>query len=206
MLESFPASVVAASESGTQTLDAAAFRNFLYSRNFRLTRQRLAIAKAVITGGGRNMNAAQVYEAVKKTDPGIGLATVYKNLLMFEREGFLNHIESTDKTAHYELNDRQPLHLRLICIECGKVTELSDSRVKSALESMGSKEHFSLKRGDVNFYGICRDCSRLSLTHPKKSSSQRKPTPAESAVGNSPLLRSAANAQPLREATRSPCK
>lgn len=145
-------------------MDTEAFKEFLNKNNFRLTRQRLAVLNVVAHEENQHLSANQIYEIVKEKNPGIGLATVYKNLRMLEQEGLLLKIELPDKTAHYEVSDSDSINCHLICAKCGKIIEVEGGRLQNVIDLLKIDSHFTFSRGSVSFYGLCEDCAKAPRT------------------------------------------
>lgn len=143
-------------------MDTAAFKKLLNKKNFRLTRQRIAVLNVIAQEENRHLSATEIYEIVKDKNPGIGLATVYKNLRMLEQEGILCKIELSDKTAHYEINNTDSIHCHLICVKCGKIIEIKGVDVQNVIKFLQSDSHFTFQQGSINFYGICENCEQIS--------------------------------------------
>lgn len=146
-------------------MDAVTFKKRLNQKNCRLTQQRLAVLAVIANEENRHSSAIEIYETVKAKYPGIGLATVYKTLRLLEQEGVVGKIELLNKTAHYEISDNRPIHCHLVCAKCGKIREVADSKVQSAMKILQSESHFVFQKGSILFYGICENCAR-SRKHP----------------------------------------
>lgn len=149
-------------------MDITAFKNYLSQKNFRLTTQRLAVLNAVVQESGRHLSATEIYEIVRSKHPGIGLATVYKNLRMLAQEGILSKIELLNKTAYYEICDNHSLHCHLICSKCGKIIEVRGEKIQVAMKLLQSDGNFTVQQGPISLYGICEDCIRYSEYTPSK--------------------------------------
>ena len=74
------------------------------------------------------MSAEEVFIEVKKLCPEIGLATVYRTILLLEEIQVLQKHNFDDGRNRYELTNRQGdhHHHHLICNRCGKVIEVEE--------------------------------------------------------------------------------
>ena len=73
----------------------------------------------------RHFTADDVYEEVKKEYPGLGQATVFRNLNKMAEEGILLRIEVPGGAREYEL--RAPKHYHAKCMKCGKLLHIRES-------------------------------------------------------------------------------
>lgn len=140
-------------------MEPSALKQLLKRKNLRFTTQRLAVLDAVCRERGRRLSAGEIFEAVKATNPGIGIATVYNTLRLLEREGVLCKAE-LDKTAYYGLDEGQPVRFRLVCSRCGRVREISGGEALRALMLLQGKSGFSFAEGSVELRGVCGACRR----------------------------------------------
>ena len=96
--------------------------------------------------------AEWVYAQLKPTIPDLSLATVYRNLAQFRRDGTIQVIGNVDGEERYDA-DLSP-HSHFICRTCGKVADLPFSEVNMPDTSgVGKMESCS-----VTFYGCCNEC------------------------------------------------
>ena len=102
--------------------------------------------------------AEELFQLVHLRLPRISLGTVYRNLAVLEKEGFVRRIECYDRTIRYDAHTAEHSHLR--CTHCGRVEDivLTDDQknmVHSVLQTvLQDRVHgFSL-----DFSGFCRDC------------------------------------------------
>ncbi len=132
----------------------------------RWTVPRQAILDVFMQNKG-HLTADEVFMHLKNSNPGIGMATVYRNLEFLCQQGLLNRFQFNADRAHYELNDdERPHHHHIICRECGKVIDYShfverELRLMKDLEKELSQKHdFDIETHDLSFVGLCKKCKR----------------------------------------------
>lgn len=120
----------------------------------RHTHQKDLILSA-IEGPGCHRTADEVLAEVQKTDRGIGLATVYRNLNLFVQEGRIQKI-SGEGWSYYDGNPKPHDHLHCRC--CGRIFDYRapyDAAMDRAAEEFtGGKIEFH----STTYEGICKDC------------------------------------------------
>ena len=99
--------------------------------------------------------AEKIFADLKQEYPSLSLATVYRNLKMFEEEMKVLVINSSDGTACYDADTN--LHYHFECSKCGRIydipaPELSES-ISELAASVGRADAYSLI-----FYGVCNKC------------------------------------------------
>ena len=66
--------------------------------------------------------AEQLYELIRREEPTVSLATVYRNLNLLAENGMVKKIEGLDGTAHF---DHQTFdHYHFICTKCNRVFDI----------------------------------------------------------------------------------
>jgi Fur family ferric uptake transcriptional regulator/Fur family peroxide stress response transcriptional regulator len=120
----------------------------------RHTQQRQAILEAVERSPD-HPTAAQVYERVRRVLPGVGFATVYRNLGALAGEGLIREIRVGDAIQYDRRTDR---HDHAVCGGCGKLVDvlvpLPDAVVRSVLEESG----FQVVGHHTEVFGLCSNC------------------------------------------------
>lgn len=132
-------------------------------KKYKMTSQRQVILKAFVDSEIRHMNAEEVFEAVKKMAPDIGLATVYRTLDLFTEMDLLKKLDFDDGCSRYELNDRETeghFHHHLICLECGKVWECQDDLLETLESILAKRLHFQTVDHQLKVYGYCEECQK----------------------------------------------
>jgi len=137
-----------------------ALKDVLRERGYRYTKQRKATVDAIIANQGKHMSAEEIYLEVKKTCPEIGLATVYRTMLLFVEAGMLNRHNFDDGRNRYELNNPEEdhHHHHLVCIKCGEVTEVEEDLLDLLEEKIESQHGFKITDHKVKFVGYCTKC------------------------------------------------
>ena len=67
----------------------------LKKKGYKLTPQRRSIVDAIIKNEGEHLTAEEIYDEVKLTCPEIGLATVYRTILLLINYLFIKYLYNT---------------------------------------------------------------------------------------------------------------
>lgn len=139
-------------------------KNNLKEKGYKLTPQRRAVLDTIIKSEGQHLTAEEIYELVKVDCPEIGLATVYRTVLLLEELNVVCKLDLNDGCSRYELihENENHQHHHLICTNCGKVIEVEDDLLESLEHKIEKKYTFKIKNHSVKFYGLCNDCHKSS--------------------------------------------
>lgn len=119
----------------------------------RNTKQRDAIRRA-LTEADRPLGPQEVLDAAREFSPGLGIATVYRNLKALEEEDFLTRIELPGEAPRFEVAGKGHHH-HFHCTSCGKVFDVEGCPGDlSYLAPPG----FQLSGHDLTLYGHCISC------------------------------------------------
>ena len=134
----------------------------LKNRGYRNTEQRQAVLSAIIDNPGRHLSTEEIYDIVKVNSPEIGLATVYRTLLLLEEMNLIHKIDFNDGRSRYELSksNEEHLHHHLVCTQCGSIYEVKEDLLEQLEDQIYSKNGFLVKNHSVKFYGICSNCQK----------------------------------------------
>ncbi len=114
----------------------------------------------------KHLSAKEIYQALFRIYPGIGLTTVYRTLDVLEKMGYLNKIPLGTGENKYELITKsdQTHHHHLICTQCGRILDYNDfleeelELIKKTEKSLTKKHGFKITDHNIEFYGICKKC------------------------------------------------
>lgn len=140
------------------TLDT--LRKLLMESNYKITRQREIIFLALSNNKEKHLSPEDLHAIVNKEDRDIGIATVYRTLLLFEELGVVYKLDFDDNCYRYELVDvsEKHHHHHLICQKCKKVIEVKYDLLDNIEKQIKQDYEFEIKDHDLKFYGICSDC------------------------------------------------
>ncbi len=115
----------------------------------------------VLQASTQHPTALDVYEAVRKTRPRIGLATVYRILHQLTEQGLIKELGGNECSRY---DARTSRHDHAICTECGALLDIpvdigvSDEALQAAARAAG----IELGSHEVRLYGRCSACGSLS--------------------------------------------
>ena len=101
--------------------------------------------------------AEEVYLAVRKDNPNISLATVYRNLRLLESEGKILKIPSSDGDR---FDGHTHSHCHLTCKRCNRVVDL-EMKKGSSPESLIDNKDIQVSGYNLMFFGICSNCKTI---------------------------------------------
>ena len=141
-------------------IDIDALKENLKQKGYKLTPQRRSILDIIIENEGKHLTVEEIYDEVKKVCPEIGLATVYRTVLLFEELNVLCKLDLNDGCSRYELvhDDEEHRHHHLICNNCKSVFEVEDDLLEDLEERIEKTYGFNILDHSVKFFGICSKC------------------------------------------------
>ncbi len=119
----------------------------------RQTRQREAIESALIRAD-RPLRPAEILELAGPLCPGLGIATVYRQVKQGVEDGRLRLVEIPGSGTLYEVAGKHHHH-HFECRSCGRVFEVDGC--PGGLKGL-TPDGFLLESHEIVLYGLCRDC------------------------------------------------
>lgn len=131
-----------------------AIKESLEARGLRCTPQRYAVMAFLMKHTG-HPTAAEIFQAVNRTDPRCSRATAYNNLRDLVRAGLVREVAVEGRAARFDAKGMR--HHHFICDRCGNVEDLEwyDVR-KPASRALGKRV---LRGYEVIFRGLCTRCA-----------------------------------------------
>lgn len=125
---------------------------------YKLTAQRRAIIELLEQRRGSHLTAEEIYMEVKKDEPNIGLATIYRTLELLVSLDILRRSSFDDGKYRYEFcDDDRHYHHHFICLECGRIDEVSEDDLQP-LENALEKRGYKIIDHTLKLYGYCPHC------------------------------------------------
>ena len=129
----------------------------LHSKGYKVTPQRLAICKLLLSSKD-HPSADQIYQEVKKQYPTISLATVYFTLDLLKDLGLVQELGFSDRSSRYDPNISP--HINIICPKCGKIYDYEAANVKKLWSQIVAEMSFTPLRQRLDIYTLCDKCSK----------------------------------------------
>ena len=141
----------------TPILDPTSTADRLAAAGERVTRQRLLVADA-LASAGRQVTAQDLYVRLRRLDPRIGRATVFRTLEALVAAGVARRLEQDGHVYGY-VACRPEHHHHLACDRCGRVEEIGEGYITPVAERLAAEHGFQIDDARLDFYGLCARCA-----------------------------------------------
>ena len=138
------------------------YENVFRDNNYKLTAQRRDILDVLVGNSGKHFSAEELYAEVKKINPDIGLATVYRTLELMCQLGIAHQLDFDTNYKRYELNLEGDHHHHLICVDCGKIVEFTDQDMEDFEKRLEKDYDFRIIDHNIKVFGYCKKCREKS--------------------------------------------
>jgi Fur family transcriptional regulator, ferric uptake regulator len=112
-----------------------------------------------LVGIGGHRTSEEIYDALRRRNPGIGRATVFRTLKLLESCGLAAKVLDAEGRSRYEFAYGRPSHDHMICVECGALTEFSSPAIEAARDRAAKSLGFRVLWRRHELFGRCRRCS-----------------------------------------------
>lgn len=103
-------------------------------------------------------SAETVHEMLKAEHPDISLATVYRNLALFKKQGLIQSIGTVNGIERFDANTDP--HVHFVCTGCDAVLDFPQVEVPSSLGTEAEKQTGCQINGcQLTFTGLCQNCN-----------------------------------------------
>lgn len=109
----------------------------------------------VMLEAGEPLTPQEILDRAQGDLPSLGIATVYRNLKVFQEEGRVKLVQIPGETPRYETFSGSHHHY-FSCRNCGRAFPLD--RCAEGLKAMCPKG-FQLEDHEIILYGRCKECS-----------------------------------------------
>ena len=106
----------------------------------------------------RHFTVEDVYKEVRKENPSVGKATVFRNMNKMAEEGILLRIEVPGGASRYELS--APKHYHAKCMVCGNLFDVEMDYIPNLENKVKDAHGFVFSGHDIIFNGICSSCRK----------------------------------------------
>lgn len=144
------------------------FEEALRERGLKSTAQRDDIAR-VFFGAEGHLSIDELYQAVRKVNPRVGYATVYRTIRLLKECGLAAERHFDDGQARYEPAEEEAQHHdHIICERCGKIVEFASQELEKLQERIARFLGFTVGRHRMELYGICSECREGRQSEPRR--------------------------------------
>jgi len=131
--------------------------DYISENNLKITKQRRIVLKSFLECKN-HISVEELYNLVLKTEPKIGLATVYRTLALLTKSGLALEMDFGDGQKRYESSYKSVHHDHMVCTECGKILEFNHPLIEKYQEEVAMQNNFKITSHKLDLFGLCQDC------------------------------------------------
>ncbi len=144
------------------------FQEHLSRQGLKLTRQREEILRGLMAAE-KHLGVEQMYSLLKKKDPTIGRATIFRTVKLLQECGLVAEVGSPHNGgAKFELKADRPHHDHMICVECGRISEFQSPMMERFQDEAIRRQGFTALWHRHEIFGRCRECHSTQAPRGKK--------------------------------------
>ncbi len=132
-------------------------RRYIQEKGLKNTAQRELIAETFFKTN-THLNLEELLQKVRKKNPRIGYATVYRTMKLLVESGFALERNFGDGQTRYEPITDTGHHDHLICTSCGRIIEFENERIERLQKEVAKDKNFMVKSHKLELYGLCGNC------------------------------------------------
>jgi Fur family ferric uptake transcriptional regulator len=132
---------------------------YMERKGLRSTSQRRSVSEVFFRTGG-HLSIDDMLALVRKQDPKVGYATVYRTMKLLVECGLANERQFGDAVTRFEVAHHGAHHDHLICLECKRIVEFEDPEVERLQVALAKRHGFKLVSHKHELYGLCERCQR----------------------------------------------
>jgi Fur family transcriptional regulator, ferric uptake regulator len=135
---------------------------YMERKGLRSTAQRRLVSDTFFRAPG-HLSIDDMLALVRKRDPKVGYATVYRTLKLLVECGLANERQFEDTVTRFEVAHHDSHHDHLICLGCKRIVEFEDRQIERLQETVATRFGFELVSHKHELYGLCETCSKTRL-------------------------------------------
>jgi len=111
----------------------------------------------ILREADNHLDAKELFQKAVKVDPHISLATIYRNLRLFEELGLVEEQRLDKAKCYYEIKKSND-HYHLLCTTCGKIAEFDSPAIKKLMNEVQENTGFNVTKAVLHLEGYCPEC------------------------------------------------
>jgi len=136
-------------------LDTQKIINFFREKGLKVTSQRLAIYKFILSRKD-HPTAEQIYQELRNEYPTISLGTIYKNLNLLKDLGLIQELGFKEGSVRYDPD--MEIHVNMVCSNCGKISDYKTENVEKLWNTLILDLGIKPIGQRIDIYYECDDC------------------------------------------------
>lgn len=145
---------------------AEIFTGFLKSGKNRITPERFEVMDSALDYDG-HFGADDLYIVMKNLNSQVSRATVYKTLELLVQCELLSKRNFGENITRYESNYKRQSHDHLICMDCGRIVEFVNQKIKKFPEEISNELGFEVSSYSFNIFARCKNIKTCKYYHGK---------------------------------------
>jgi Fur family ferric uptake transcriptional regulator len=144
--------------------------DYLVKNKLKSTSQRDAIIDALLAVSGKHVTIEELLNAVRKKNPNVGYATVYRTLMLLVDAEIVSQRHFGEGQSLFELADEHH-HDHIICTQCNRIIEFENENIERLQEKVAEQFKFTLSGHRMELYGICEGMKQKGVCSYEKKRS-----------------------------------
>jgi Fe2+ or Zn2+ uptake regulation protein len=153
--------------------DTTLWTTALDEAGYFVTEPRRVVAQMVAERDS-HFTANELIDEAKRARLGVGRATVFRALELFEQLGLVERLDLPNGEHAYVVC-RRAHHHHVICTQCGRSAEVGDLGVQSIAAEVESETGFSLGSHRIELFGLCPTCRQSAAVEDRCTASPHRP-------------------------------
>lgn len=138
-------------------VDPRSLMDALNEAGYRITEPRRAVSR-LIAGRRGHFTAADLVADARSSRLGVGRATVFRALDLFEGLGVVERLDLPSGEHAYV--PCEPIHHHhVICSRCGRTEEIDDPGIDAVTGSIGRRTGYRIDAHRLELFGLCPACA-----------------------------------------------
>lgn len=106
----------------------------------------------------------EIYDTLKKDNPSIGRATIYRNVAKLVQNGIVRKITTKDGIDHYDGNIIDHTHFH--CTSCNKIVDIISKSITNEILNLEREYNIEISNYELLLRGKCMEC--ITKYHERK--------------------------------------
>ncbi|WP_052890107.1 Fur family transcriptional regulator [Thermogemmatispora carboxidivorans] len=107
---------------------------------------------------GADFTVDDLWQSLRRKEPRLGRATVYRLVEILVNAGLLDRIEFADGSHHYRICGERHHH-HLTCTQCHRVVEVDICLPAEQFKAIGQQTGFAIEGHSITLFGRCARCT-----------------------------------------------